>query len=140
MRNPTIFLGDNEGDWACDCKPTYIFHPQTSKCYQVYSKGPCRQNEILVLQKRKLIPICEQNNCEDGKFRFNNICTRLESHDGCKQPNKDSKSQKLYLNATSLQLYCSFNIPPRFTDEDSEYHDERDCPPSGKRSQQGLCQ
>ena len=33
------FLGDAPRDYVCDCKPTYIFDPQTSKCFQIYSQG-----------------------------------------------------------------------------------------------------
>lgn len=32
-------LGDNEKDWVCDCKPIYVYYPQTMKCYPVYEQG-----------------------------------------------------------------------------------------------------
>lgn len=84
-QNLDLFKGDNQGDWACDCKPAYVYYPSTAKCYPVLSKGPCKAKEILVLPVGKVVPKCEANRCDEGKFPFYNVCTKLESFDGCKQ-------------------------------------------------------
>lgn len=83
-------LGDNEGDWTCDCAPTFLYHPQTSRCWQAYSRGPCQRNEVLVLQSSKAIPLCERNTCDEGKIKFYNVCSKLESHEACKQSSRES--------------------------------------------------
>lgn len=75
-------LGDNDGDWTCDCRPTFIYYPQTAKCYPIYTKGPCKPNQILNLPKSKIIPVCERNACADGKVMYNNVCSELESAEG----------------------------------------------------------
>lgn len=94
---------------------------------------------MLVIQPKKVIPVCAINNCGDGKLQFNNVCTTIDSYEACRQPSQSSNSYKLYLNATTLQIYCSFNIPSRFDDDDDEYHDQKECLLGGKRSQEGLC-
>lgn len=107
----------------------------------MYSRGPCRQNEILVMPKTKAVPICERNNCEGERIKFNNVCTTIESHEACKQPAKDSKAQRLYVNPTTLQLYCTMFTHSRVTIEDTDgyYEGGNDCFLGGKRSQEGLC-
>lgn len=62
-----------------------MYYPSTAKCYPVLSKGPCKTKEFLVLPAGKVVPKCEANKCDEGKFPFYNVCTKLESFDGCKQ-------------------------------------------------------
>jgi len=129
-----LYPGDNPGNWACDCKPTYVYYPATSKCYQIFSQGPCRTNEILELPKSKRIPVCKSNTCEVGKVMFQNVCAKLESQDSCQ-----IKAQRLYINPTNLELFCALRIPSRFNDDEDGVNFENNCFVGGKRSQEGLC-
>lgn len=135
-------LGDNAGDWVCDCRPTYVYYPLTVRCYKAFSQGPCKQNEILVLPKSKSIPVCERNTCDAGKVKFNNKCATLESSDVCKQPSKDRVTHRLYVSATNLQLECSFSTESRgseLIDEEEGIYESNDCFTGGKRAQENSC-
>jgi len=137
-----LYPGDNVGDWACDCRPAFLYYPKTSKCYAAYSQGPCRLNEILILPKSKVIPICERNQCGTGKVLYNNICSKLDSHDSCQQPSANVRTHRLFVNATTMELGCSLLLPSRQPDlvnEDQKLYEGDDCFLGGKRSQEGVC-
>lgn len=137
-----IFLGDNNGDWVCDCRPAYVYYPLTNKCYRAYTQGPCNKNEILVLPKSKMIPICQRNECETGKVKYNGTCSVLESPDACTQPSKDRKTHRLYVDATTLQLQCTLltnTRDPGVIDEESGLYESDHCFTGGRRSQNGNC-
>lgn len=138
-----VFLGDQDGDWACDCRPTFVYHPQSGKCYAAFSKGPCRAREILILPQTKSVPVCQQHTCNEGEVRFNNRCSTLESTDACPQPSKGVKNQRLVVNATTLQLQCTF-LAPRgdgiVIDEEAGIYESNHCFPGGKRNQTDKCQ
>jgi hypothetical protein len=78
------------------------------------------------------VPVCEKNDCGEGNIKYNDVCTKLESHVGCKQP-KGMTSQKLFVDATTLQLKCGLLLASRGSD-DSEYYEEgKKCFEGGKR-------
>lgn len=75
-------------------------------------------------------------------MQFNNICSALESHESCMQPTVGAKTHRLYVNPTTLQLYCALLTPTRFTTDDTTIdgiYEGNDCFLGGRRSQQGLC-
>lgn len=95
-----------------------------------------------MLPKTKLIPVCQRNECEAGKVKFNDKCSMLESPDACTQPSKDRKTHRLYVDATTLQLQCvllTSSRDPGAIDEDSGTYESDHCFTAGKRSQNGNC-
>lgn len=128
------FIGDTDGDWVCDCRPAFIFDPKTGVCFEAFTRGPCKPNEIFVLNKTSPIPVCQKNNCPTGKVSFKNKCSKIESEDGCDKP------KKLKVSATTLQLECIFMTSTRFDESlDEGIHDDNKCYTGGKRAQQNLC-
>jgi Domain of unknown function (DUF4789) len=137
-----LVSGDNSADWACDCRPAYLYYPQNLRCYEAYTQGPCRQNEILVLPKGKFVPICQGNSCGVGKVSFNDKCAKIGSYEGCKQSPKGAKNHILHVNATTLALNCSFSANvrgPELINEEEGYYEESACFLGGKRSQESTC-
>ncbi|KAG5670962.1 hypothetical protein PVAND_001191 [Polypedilum vanderplanki] len=146
-----FYPGDNEKDWVCDCKPAYVYHPETLKCYAVYTQGPCKNNEILIMPPKKTIPKCQRNTCVGTKVSFRGRCVTLNTNEGC--PSTHLFSQ---VNATSLQLTCAINLGSRFN-ENGEEDEENSIPDynynefpidnsigavcllGGKRSQEQKC-
>lgn len=137
-----VFVGDNNGDWACDCRPTYLYSPQSLRCYEAFTQGPCNQTSILVLPKGKSVPVCVRNECGAGKVKYNNNCLKVGSYEGCKQAVKGAKTFILRVDATTLQLNCSSSLSSRFTEfisEETGTYEEVACFLGGKRSQENLC-
>ncbi|XP_070494070.1 uncharacterized protein [Chironomus tepperi] len=138
-----LYPGDNEKDWVCDCKPIYVYHPETMKCYQVFEQGPCKNGEILVLPPKKASPKCIRNTCGGKKVTFKGRCVNLNENLGC------PKHLFVQVDPSSLQLNCSFNLGVRFDDETPsaplDYNllsvDDKGsyCLPGGKRSQEEKC-
>uniref|UniRef100_A0A182QSI3 DUF4789 domain-containing protein n=1 Tax=Anopheles farauti TaxID=69004 RepID=A0A182QSI3_9DIPT len=83
--NEILYPGDHENDWVCDCKPTFIYHPDTQKCYQMWTQGYCESNRtVLYLEPNEKTPKCIPNPCEENKVLFNNICVTLnQEHEIC---------------------------------------------------------
>jgi hypothetical protein len=111
------------------------------KCYEAFTKGPCNNNEILILPKKKVIPVCERNSCESGKVRFSNRCGKIGGYESCPQP-QGGKSHTLQVNATTLQLGCVFGTASRLgekIDEEAGIYEEPQCFLGGKRSQENAC-
>ncbi|CRK89033.1 CLUMA_CG002693, isoform A [Clunio marinus] len=137
-----LYPGDTAGDWTCDCRPTFLYDPRMMKCYRAYSKGPCQANEIFCLPKSSFIPKCEQNICGPGRVLFNNVCATIDGFEGCKQPSPGRNTHRLLVDATTMQLHCSFLTPsrsPEPIDEQEGIYETKACFIGGKRSQQGLC-
>jgi hypothetical protein len=112
------------------------------KCFEAYTQGPCKNEEILILPRKKSIPTCIRNNCAKGKVPFNNKCYALRSTDACQQMT-GKKIQILQIDQVDLQLKCgNVSIPPRFdeTDEDVEkWAGDKVCFAGSKRAQEGSC-
>ncbi|XP_035896307.1 uncharacterized protein LOC118516458 [Anopheles stephensi] len=75
--NEILYPGDHENDWVCDCKPTYVYHPQTQQCYQMYTKGYCPAGNVIYIEPKGKTPVCLPNQCPDGTVRFMNVCAVL---------------------------------------------------------------
>uniref|UniRef100_A0A182VZM2 Dimethyladenosine transferase 2, mitochondrial n=1 Tax=Anopheles minimus TaxID=112268 RepID=A0A182VZM2_9DIPT len=82
--NEILYPGDHENDWVCDCKPTYVYHPQTKQCYQMYTRGYCPSRQIVYIEPNGKNPVCLPNQCQDGEVYFVNKCVELnKEHDIC---------------------------------------------------------
>lgn len=82
--NEILYPGDHENDWVCDCKPTYVYHPETQQCYQMYTRGYCPSGKIIYIEPKGKHPECVPNQCADGKVRFMNVCAVLnQEHQLC---------------------------------------------------------
>ncbi|XP_052867349.1 uncharacterized protein LOC128273427 [Anopheles cruzii] len=79
-----LYPGDHNNDWVCDCKPTYIYHPKSHRCYQLYTQGSCEPGKIMYLEPNGKYPTCIPNHCPDGQIRFQNMCVVLnQEHKIC---------------------------------------------------------
>ena len=128
--NELLYPGDVEGDWACDCKPGYIYHPLTNKCWESHKRGPCGENQMLVLNKNNKIPLCLYNGCQQNFVHFKNACYQLGSLDPCLQEH-GPRPIMLIVDATTLELTCS--------DLHSIKCDRNDCCLGGKRETKLNC-
>uniref|UniRef100_A0A182NRT5 rRNA adenine N(6)-methyltransferase n=1 Tax=Anopheles dirus TaxID=7168 RepID=A0A182NRT5_9DIPT len=82
--NEILYPGDHENDWVCDCKPTFIYHPDTHQCYQMWTRGYCETNTVLYLDPNEKSPKCIPNPCGDGLVQFRNMCVVLnQEHEQC---------------------------------------------------------
>lgn len=62
----------------CDCRPTYVYHPDHDKCYALYRQGPCARGEHLLLKDGSKVPQCERNTCQrDNEVKFQGRCYAL---------------------------------------------------------------
>lgn len=81
--NEILYPGDQESDWVCDCKPTFVYHPTSRQCYQLFTKGYCQGNNMLILRKDAKQPECVPNRChEEGKNKveFEGTCVELNAY------------------------------------------------------------
>ncbi|XP_053659413.1 uncharacterized protein LOC128708460 [Anopheles marshallii] len=82
--NEILYPGDHEHDWVCDCKPTFVYHPQEQKCYQMYTKGFCPTGKIIYIEPNGKNPVCILNHCQDGEVFFIDGCAKLnQEHSNC---------------------------------------------------------
>ncbi|XP_055382958.1 uncharacterized protein LOC129613065 isoform X2 [Condylostylus longicornis] len=100
--NEILYPGDNQDDWVCDCKPAYIFHPDTGSCYMPYNQGPCEDGKYLVLKKNKVVPECAENPCKTGEVKFKGQCHPYGKSDACNL----KLSEHLEIDAVSLRPKC----------------------------------
>ncbi|XP_077300254.1 uncharacterized protein LOC143921030 [Arctopsyche grandis] len=76
--NELYYPGDNNDDWICDCRPSYIYYPDRSKCFPAFKKGPCKDNEYLIMPNNSYVPVCEKNPCyKEGFVRISRRCVQL---------------------------------------------------------------
>lgn len=91
QENEILYPGDQDSDWVCDCKPTYVYHPPTRKCYQMYTQGYCPEGTMISLKLDAKHPECIRNRCasdvavQEPRVWFNGTCVTLNAyHDFCK--------------------------------------------------------
>uniref|UniRef100_A0AAG5CWU2 DUF4789 domain-containing protein n=1 Tax=Anopheles atroparvus TaxID=41427 RepID=A0AAG5CWU2_ANOAO len=101
-----LYPGDHETDWVCDCKPTYVYHAASQKCYQMYTKGFCDPGKILYIAPNGKVPECIDNRCGDGKVAFKNDCVVLnKEHHICYIPELKLK-MVVGINEETHNLEC----------------------------------
>lgn len=90
QENEILYPGDQESDWVCDCKPTFVYHPKTRKCYEMYTQGYCDNGMMIHLKPGAKYADCILNQCPNGdnnlpQVLYNGRCVALNQyHDGCK--------------------------------------------------------
>lgn len=86
QENEILYPGDQDSDWVCDCKPTYVYHPPTRKCYQMYTQGYCPEGTIISLKLDAKHPECIRNRCasdervQEPRVWFNGTCVTLNAY------------------------------------------------------------
>lgn len=83
QKNEILYPGDQEYDWVCDCKPTFIYHPPTKQCYQLFTQGYCEGRTMLVLRKDAKQPECIPNSCHQAGVEmvmFQGDCVKLNDY------------------------------------------------------------
>ncbi|XP_053698232.1 uncharacterized protein LOC128745226 [Sabethes cyaneus] len=109
LENEILYPGDQESDWVCDCKPTYVYHPPTRKCYEMYTQGYCENGFMIYLAQGAKKPECIRNDCyrPDPKISwvmYNGTCVQLnEYHRGC---DVGKLKQFVGVNETTHELDC----------------------------------
>lgn len=90
QENEILYPGDQDSDWVCDCKPTFVYHPPTRKCYQMYTQGYCPERTMIYLAPEAKHPECINNPCASAnnvpepRVFFNQTCVTLNAnHAGC---------------------------------------------------------
>ena len=128
------FLGDNEGDWTCDCKPGFLLDPATVKCHAAFSRGPCSKDYILVLTGvQNSIPQCIKNECRFGEVLYDGNCYPLNHEEACKKFSSILKRHVLLVAnpSNSSSLICA--------DENFIYECAENCCNSTKIGYQSIC-
>ncbi|CAG9789197.1 unnamed protein product [Diatraea saccharalis] len=139
--NELYYPGDQKDDWICDCRPAFLYHPQSDSCWSAFQRGPCAVNEYLILPKDSVIPICVKNPCgADTYVIFNGKCEMLGSISACAH---------LYpivaavgVNATTLEIDCvKLNLESRFGEGQPVPTVDRlgNCQPGSKSSVNRKC-
>lgn len=83
QKNEILYPGDQEADWVCDCKPTFVYHPPTRQCYQLFTKGYCEGNLMLIHRKDAKHPECVLNRChrqDRDMVEFEQECVELNQY------------------------------------------------------------
>lgn len=86
QENEILYPGDQDSDWVCDCKPTYVYHPPTRKCYQMYTQGYCPEGTMISLKLDAKHPECIRNECAsdervpEPRVKFNETCVTLNAY------------------------------------------------------------
>ncbi|XP_037955600.1 uncharacterized protein LOC119685402 [Teleopsis dalmanni] len=115
--NELLYPGDQVDDWICDCAPAAIYHPDSDACYIAFRKGPCKEDEMLVLAPNNVIPECIKNECSDGEIRINKICYKFGDGAPCRNAHL---SYVLGVDPTTLMVDCvrqSISLASRFGDD-----------------------
>ncbi|XP_034834246.2 uncharacterized protein [Maniola hyperantus] len=129
--NELYYPGDQTDDWICDCRPGYLFHPDSDKCWLAYQRGPCPAEQYLVLPTDSMIPVCVPNPCKtDSMVEWNGQCHLLGSNVcGNKFP-----AEVLWINATTISVDCvKVYVNNRFS-LDADFESTTTCPPGCRRS------
>ncbi|EDV94751.1 uncharacterized protein LOC6567586 [Drosophila grimshawi] len=119
-RYQLLYPGDQLNDWICDCSPAALYYPETDACYPAYKRGPCKEGEMLVLYKEKVVPECVSNPCQtDGLFRIRDKCFEFgnSNHSSNPCPNKEL-TFVLGVNPRTLMVDCvqlSMQVETRFS-------------------------
>lgn len=84
QKNEILYPGDQESDWVCDCKPTYVYHPPSRQCYQLFTKAFCEDGFMVTLPNPDTKqPECVPNHCFKPNVTmvpFQNTCVELNAY------------------------------------------------------------
>ncbi|GBP61168.1 hypothetical protein EVAR_28376_1 [Eumeta japonica] len=133
--NELYYPGDQKDDWICDCRPAYLYHPASDSCWPAWTRGPCAEKQYLVLPSNTVIPVCEQNPCDDGKVPWNTKCETLGSSQPCVHLFPPTVAV-LGVNATTLAIEC---VALTFSSRLTESNNISGCSPGCRRNVKGEC-
>ncbi|KAL0819778.1 hypothetical protein ABMA28_007819 [Loxostege sticticalis] len=139
--NELYYPGDQKDDWICDCRPAYIYHPESDACWGAYQRGPCAFGEYLILPKDSVIPVCMKNPCNADRYVYwGGRCERLGSITAC--ADLYPVVAAVGVNATTLEIQCvRLNLESRFGEGRPVLQpvDFNKCKPGSKLSVTGKC-
>lgn len=86
--NEILYPGDQEHDWVCDCKPTFVYDPDNRKCHEMFTQGYCQPGYMISLPLNETEARCVLNDCYvSGRpyVKFDGECVELNTyHRTCK--------------------------------------------------------
>ncbi|XP_019530630.2 uncharacterized protein LOC109402412 [Aedes albopictus] len=84
QKNEILYPSDEGNDWVCDCKPTFVYHPPSRQCYQLFTKAFCEDGYMVTLPNPdSKQPKCVFNPCYKRNVNlvlFNNECVELNAY------------------------------------------------------------
>lgn len=84
QKNEILYPGDQESDWVCDCKPTFVYHPPSRQCYQLFTQAFCAEGHMVTLPNPdSKQPECVFNKCAKPNVTmvpFNDECVELNAY------------------------------------------------------------
>ncbi|XP_051166656.1 uncharacterized protein LOC127284961 isoform X2 [Leptopilina boulardi] len=98
-----IPVDENNTQYNCECKETFIFSEQNKSCYQAYRQGPCLEGNYFIFSPSGNESKCEENPChDDGLVPFEGNCHRIyKSGIPC-----SDEFQVLTVSRNNFQLMC----------------------------------
>ncbi|XP_052744015.1 uncharacterized protein LOC112044277 isoform X2 [Bicyclus anynana] len=134
--NELYYPGDQTDDWICDCRPGFLFHPDTDKCWLAYQQGPCPEEQYLTLPKDSMIPVCVPNPCKTySMVPWKGQCEKL----GSSVCGDTFPAKVLWVNATTSTIDCvKIHINNRFS-IDLEIEVTTTCPLGCRRHLHNEC-
>ena len=122
----------NISSWICDCIDKFVYFPDKNNCYKPYSRGPCLQRQIVVLDPDNVIPKCIDNPClEKNEVPVNGTCAQIGTVGGICGPNKI-----LIMNEITFQLECTDLDIAAFLLITAP---TKTCPLGSRRNSLGIC-
>lgn len=117
----------------CECKPRYLYYPETDSCYEAYRNKPCNStSQYFILDTKDQTAKCEENPCKtDGYVEYEKGCYPLQSIDSpC------GIDEVLNVNETTFQVECAhIDIIPFIVVQVPK----TDCPSGSRRNYVGIC-
>lgn len=145
-QNELLYPGDHADDWICDCAPGSLYYPESDACHPAFRRGPCENEQMLVLAPNATLPQCIQNACKiDGQVKINNVCYEIGHAAPCQNAHL---SYVLGVDPKTLMLDCiklSASVKSRVglvDDDDAPLYDLSKvdlCARGCKRSIEGIC-
>ena len=133
------FTSHSNSEFCCvlskNCqKKMKFFIVLQERCYPLFRRGPCAENQFLVFSKRTQKVKCSHNRCPDGEVRPRRSpeCIALDTPGG---PCNDIEPfTVLTVNETTLELHCA-HIHTRHVIEAPLLN----CSPGSRRDAAGKC-
>ncbi|KAJ0173730.1 hypothetical protein K1T71_010879 [Dendrolimus kikuchii] len=115
--NELYYPGDQKDDWICDCRPAYLYHPDSDMCWPAYRQGPCQGGFHLILPQNSAIPVCVKNDCTiDSYVMWNGKCEKMNTLSPCISDFTRYAPMILGVNATTLTIDCiPLEVKSRFS-------------------------
>ncbi|CAG0924858.1 unnamed protein product [Notodromas monacha] len=91
------------GTGQCDCSAGLVFWPADDRCYQLYSRGPCPEGQILVYDPLAKFISCQTNPCDaELNVLWNDgVCYALSTTGPC-----TGENEGIVVSTTDLVPIC----------------------------------